>query len=549
MIFLDTTKIKTFENQPKIYNSEEELIEWLKYDLYKQALDKGKSPDENNIIVISDEEEKYYTLNIGTYKYIIDISCDLLNLIISNFLKIIDEKAYIDYNIHIINVNLSLFFNFNNIIYNGSLIFDKVIFYSKISFNNSTYNKIFRITNSEFKQPFPLEINNTYFNNGFSFCNNKLNSILKITKVKFNSLSYFISNNFHYPVIFSRCEINNIINFYTSTFGNLEFNFSSFNGIINFIGSIIEKLIFNEINFKDKYSILKIENNEYDDFYNYLIDDMKKENEKIDSIDNIIYSMDFKYIRISGMVYFQNININEVDFKGSVIDGGILNPVNFKVEKFANRESALFLKQHAIINNNSIDALQYHALEVVEHKKELLEKPDKTLKDYGDILSIYLSSLFSDNGLNWIKALMMTLLFPIIFFIISYMSTTTALITYSIFTIYLISSFLFKDMLKYVVNSILIYIIACALIPKLYFYYLEIYNNLNFYKDLLSFLTPTNFNQILQSNCEKDCSYIFKDENTLNIIVKSISYFLGKVAFWYGSFHTVAAFRKFNRAL
>ena len=71
-------------------------------------------------------------------------------------------------------------------------------------------------------------------------------------------------------------------------------------------------------------------------------------------------------------------------------------------------------------------------------------------------------------------------------------------------------------------------------------------SHLNFVKELFSFLTPTNFNQIIYNN--ENSSYIYSNNsNYIQLIFKGISYFLGKIAFWYGSVQTVQAFRKFAK--
>ncbi|MCZ9898497.1 hypothetical protein OFP91_10665 [Brachyspira hyodysenteriae] len=82
----------------------------------------------------------------------------------------------------------------------------------------------------------------------------------------------------------------------------------------------------------------------------------------------------FNNINLNGKIEIRNIEVNEVDFTNTFIYEGLINPVNFKVNKFANRESALFLKNEAYARNNAIDALQYKAKEVELHKDELIKK-------------------------------------------------------------------------------------------------------------------------------------------------------------------------------
>ena len=255
-------------------------------------------------------------------------------------------------------------------------------------------------------------------------------------------------------------------------------------------------------------------------------------------IENNINYISFSSNILHGVVNIKNVKSRTCDLSNIVLLDAVINPINFEVEKFANRESALLLKQQAIINNNTIDALKYHALEVEKHKEDLKDKwvENKNLKTAGDIISIQLSSLFSDNGINWIKALMMTLLFPTIFFSLSYNLNYLDILIF-IFLCLLNIFIFFKKIKKYLCIFTVLYIV---------FYFLKIDFSIDYITDLLQFLIPTNFNQIVDND---KTSYIFKDQNILNIIVKAISYFLGKVAFWYGSFHTVAAFRKFNRSI
>ncbi|TKZ36362.1 hypothetical protein [Brachyspira catarrhinii] len=77
----------------------------------------------------------------------------------------------------------------------------------------------------------------------------------------------------------------------------------------------------------------------------------------ITNIINKIKSISFKNIVVGGIINIQNVKVDTVDFKSSVINGGLVNPVNFEVDKFANRESALFLKNEVYARDNIIDAL------------------------------------------------------------------------------------------------------------------------------------------------------------------------------------------------
>lgn len=202
-----------------------------------------------------------------------------------------------------------------------------------------------------------------------------------------------------------------------------------------------------------------------------------------------------------------------------------------------NSETARILKNEELKKANYIKALEYQAEETKLHKEELKEqfKKDKNLKTFGDILSIELSSLYSDNGQNWIKAFICTILFPSVFFTLSYIDFKVGLYFYILLITYIINILFSKDILKYIINSILVYLIACLLLPLLY---IEINNfDKTYIKELFIFLVPTNFEQI------KESIYIYNN----NTLFRGFNYFIGKIAFWYGSVQTVTAFRKFAK--
>ncbi len=224
-----------------------------------------------------------------------------------------------------------------------------------------------------------------------------------------------------------------------------------------------------------------------------------------------IHKLYFNNVNINTKIDFYNIEVEEADFKGSVINGGLINPVNFKVHKFANRESALFLKNEAYARNNAIDALQYKAKEIECHKDDLMKsskdiiqnkeysfnkKIKKLYKIVGDIASIYLSSFYSDNGQNWVKALLMTIFITIICFNVFYIPDLTQ-------------------------SNIMV------------FYYK------NWFSELIKYFIPTDYSLIIKYAASK-----------LNLFLKIFGvlvYFLGKILFWYGSVQTVQAFRKFAK--
>lgn len=374
--------------------------------------------------------------------------------------------------------------NFKNIIFNKKVFFENTHLYNEVFFNNAEFKSEINFSNITYNE-------NLYFNN--SIFHNKL---------------HFINSKFYGDVYLNETIINENINIKNSLIAR--------NMFLNNI-KINNNIIFEDIIFEDNNSYLSIKN----------------ENIKKNKINNFY----FTNVLIDGVIDLQNIEVEKADFKGTVINGGLINPVNFKVHKFANRESALFLKQQAYAANNAIDALEYKAKEVELHKDNLIKnwKNNKNLKTLGDILSIELSSIYSDNGQNWVKAFICTILFPSVFFTLSYIDFKVGLYFYILLITYIINILFSKDILKYIINSILVYLIACLLLPLLY---IEINNfDKTYIKELFIFLVPTNFEQI------KESIYIYNN----NTLFRGFNYFIGKIAFWYGSVQTVTAFRKFAK--
>ena len=82
---------------------------------------------------------------------------------------------------------------------------------------------------------------------------------------------------------------------------------------------------------------------------------------RITNIRKKIKYISFKNIIVGGIINIQNVKTEKVNFKCSIVTSGAVNPVEFKIDEFENRESALFLKNEAYARNNIIDALKYKA--------------------------------------------------------------------------------------------------------------------------------------------------------------------------------------------
>ncbi|CRF35643.1 hypothetical protein BRSU_2789 [Brachyspira suanatina] len=454
MTNLNVNNLKKFKKQPTKYNTEKELIDWLKWDLFQQIEEINKTSEEqfNKI--------KDNLINIEKIQNILVLNIGKKELSNNNSL----ESIIINFEFNISSIFYELLNQYNNIIE------------IKINCTNLLFNHDAFFSICIFKQDVD-----------FYLC--KFNHNIYFLGTTFEKLVNFKSSIFYEKINFSELSFNYATFEFTTFYKEISFSELTFNNIyLKNIKYLLTKLYFNDIKFKDLNSKLYI--------------DLSNKN---------INNINIKNTIINGEIELRNIEAEEVDFKGSIINGGLINPVNFKVHKFANRESALFLKQQAYAANNAIDALQYKAKEIECHKYDLMKSAKDIIqnKEYsfskkikelykivGDIASIYLSSLYSNNGQNWVKALFMTISITIICFIVFYIPDLTD-----------------------------------SNIIRLY------YRNL--FPELIKYFIPTDYSLIIKYAASK-----------LNLFLKIFGvlvYFLGKILFWYGSVQTVQAFRKFAK--
>ena len=519
--------------QPKVYNKEEELIKWLEYDLKEQRKEIAKDRG----ISLNDVKEEELVLHIGNknFKSIekIEINFDFdFSILIKEFCK--DDE------------NVGFKINCGYLIFNKQIFFhDDINFNNILDFSASIFNNKFRIENTTFCEE--VNFNSAQFNAIVDFEDVAFDKEVNFSNAIFNDEVIFEKVYFDGELYFCRTIFNKKTTFLSGLFNSVEFEEALFYDIIKFLDILFNgDVYFKEIKICNYISIdFSRINNSNIEFDNIVFKDIIsglyiKNNTGINKI-SIINSI------INGRIDIQNLNVNTADFIGSVINGGAINPVNFKVNNFANRESALFLKNEAYARNNIIDALEYKAKEIELHKKELL-KNKKDYKKWGDIFSIYISSLYSDNGLNWIKSFLYTILFTILFFTMSYNISCIPIFIIAFISLLYVLIYN-KNISKRIFISAITYIIISIVFSFIYF---EGYNNIDYViKELFSFIAPTNFSQILYdkeySSYIYDCKSNIKIICFIEIVFKGILYFLGKIAFWYGSVQTVQSFRKFSK--
>ena len=138
MTNLNINDLKEFKEQPIEYNTKQELIDWLKWDLYKQTINISKGLG----IKPSEIEDIYLTINIGdeNNNYKINFYFDFLNLLELLYNKKIDYGYIFNLNVRFININFEKEFYIQHIIFkNNSILFTNCSFRKSIIFINNYF--------------------------------------------------------------------------------------------------------------------------------------------------------------------------------------------------------------------------------------------------------------------------------------------------------------------------------------------------------------------------------------------------------------------------
>ena len=484
------------------FYSEEDLVNYL--------------TNSNNLLINKE-------LNIGNSNHSIIISFEF------NLFKLLKKLRICITYINKYKLQLDYNIIFHNITFQRGVIFNSCIFNYDIKFIQSIFESNENIVFEEVIANGSLSFIASRFNNvGIYF--RKMKCIKKFSVIS----SQFISNN--------SLEIEDLC------CNKIEFNTVTFDIEVNFI-----RINFQSIKFDNSTLLRKMEL--YSDNCNNKIIFLKtdfRDNVKIYGQDKynkfLSISLSYLYVNIYRKMILENLKIYTLNLKGTNIVGNF-SRINCKIKYIKNWHTARILKHEEYKKSNHIKALKYQSEETRLYKEKLYtnKKWYKNLKNIGDIISIELSSLYSCNGQNWIESFVYTILFPILFFTLSYNLSCISIFIFTfihfIISIRILSNN--KSRKKYAFIYISIYILIYIIASYFYFKYYDS-SNIKYIKDLFSFLIPTNFSQILyNNNC--NISYIYNSNNIIEIVVKGTFYFIGKIAFWYGSVQTVQAFRKFSK--
>ncbi|WP_432631941.1 pentapeptide repeat-containing protein [Brachyspira sp.] len=446
-----------------------------------------------------------------------------------------------------------------------------------------------------------VNFNFASFNNEVDFSHASFNNEVNFSNSIFKNKAYFSGGSFANKVNFSWTQFDNEVNFSITTFKEADFHFSKFYDKVDFSGALFDNEVdfsnsifnnevdFSNVSFDNKvdFSFVNFKNEIYfygtsfnnasftrTNFFKNIYFHGISISEKIEVLIDMKYDTEIKFDNVIFentnsnlfIVNISNSKLNKISINNSNIDGkiilrnikaenidlknvntlGNLHIIGCDFDKILNSGTARALKNNEYKKANNIKALEYSSKEIEMHKEELKRKNNKSYKDWGDIISIELSSLYSDNGLNWIKSFLCTILFPTFFFTLSYNINYTPMFMYIFlsFIYFLFCNYNNKNDYnnKNIEEYIFISTIICLVVGFSQYIY---FRDTQYIKELFNFIAPTDFSQISHENA--DTSYIYNCKSGIEIIFKGIFYFLGKIAFWYGSVQTVQSFRKFSK--
>jgi len=331
-----------------------------------------------------------------------------------------------------------------DIFFMGNL--DDTDIHSSIYFINcSFYNEQISFNNCNIES---LYLTNTYIKNDFNISSTKINYLSFINKCKIETIDIFGSTvnirfsinkkNIFNRLLISNSKIKSIAVFFNSTFNDINISHSSFLKEFNFNKNTlnsnfnIDNSTFNKINF-DSNTFTAIGNNYRFNLLQSTFDDITYfSNINALNYDFFIRDCTFKkFTRFNNSDFsdlhleqtnFENISsFQDTKFNTIFIDRTNFEKVSFfddiaisKIDK-CDKRTLRNIKQQLQRANNTIDYDIFRSYEMNAHRKELLKN-----KKYKDTFILFISNFFSKNGMNWIRALIVTILVSLFFYSLFY---------------------------------------------------------------------------------------------------------------------------------
>ncbi|SHM33641.1 hypothetical protein [Chryseobacterium polytrichastri] len=292
------------------------------------------------------------------------IACKKISyLIIEN-----DEKAIIeDFNLTLHNCEVTKELSLRNIKTNTGYV----------DFISCNLN-LFTIFNCKIER---LDISKSTFNKTFEFHKNEISESY-IKNCNFSKF-YFIKNNLN---------------------GCINLKYNNFNET-----TLVEK---NENDIRGEFNIVSCDFNKYTYFNN-----------------NNLFRIIIDTSKFAETTSFQDVNIDEFKLDKTIFEKTpFFDDFSIKMIDRCTYRTIRNLKQQLLRADNSIDYNFYRAIEHTIYKKHLKTKINKSTSKVDktrlkrDLIILKINDFFSDNGVNWAKAIKRTLFFSFLIYVVFYIS-------------------------------------------------------------------------------------------------------------------------------
>ncbi len=343
--------MKSFDKQPTVYHTQEQIAEWLEWDLYQQRRDIAQN---QNIAIdssLADEEiNDFLKLKVDNQKLVLNISsktdetlvnCDFyFNTILSALNVSNDINSILDdnvdsvcpYNIiaNKVQFGSNVFFagttflsevnfshssfvmgaNFSGTTFENNANFSRVSFAGEANFSRATFEREGNFSNSSFL--FGANFLGCSFEANAYFSSSNFGSEVNFSSSSFRGNTYFSSSTFEANTNFSRSTFDGKLNFSDSTFdGNTYFSSSTFGGEVTFLMSTFEggELNFSRSMFEGEVNFSSM---------------VCKSNVNFSRSEFSGGQVDFSATTFGGNIYFSGIKfVESVDFSRSTFSGSV----------------------------------------------------------------------------------------------------------------------------------------------------------------------------------------------------------------------------------
>jgi len=374
-------------------------------------------------------------------------------------------------------------------------------FEKPVCFENATFIKPVTFEGLKFKQN--AEFGGCTFNRHVNFSNTTF--FKSFSPCSFDSSVNFSGATFKEAIIFWRKRFHGVANFRATKFEkSIDFDESKFESEFIFHDSIIQGDVnFQHVEFLGKVNAWKIECAGNISFKWADFRDKANFSELSAETGNVcLHGTNFEQ-----NAYFYGSKVKELNLRKSVIEKGIYF-LDAKIDK-ANRETWRIIKNEFIKQNNRIESIKYHSLEMNEYEKELFDNKKlvklSTLRFIRDFLLVFKKGNRTDKFIVFINRISN--------------GNNDKPFRGIVFT--LISTLIFY----------LIFLVILKIENNISFNYSFKYLGINF-KQILQLLNITNWDYT-PFNLTYNWAY--------SILV------IGRIVIGFGIYQTVQAFRKFGR--